>query len=395
MEGFNLSLDNIYNDSEIDELDLFGDDSNENDNNVDDDPTNDDEKNKKDIKDKVTEVDVDELFTNEPESVGNEDSNDGDEVDDNDKDKKTSPKSSTTLQNQNKWQLLSNSLREDLFPDLDESEISKVQSAQDFADLMEAQMQAQFDERQRRIDEALNAEVEVSEIQKYENYIKQLESISDDDINDESERGEALRKALIRDSYLLNNMSPEKASKLVEQSFKANSDIEDAKEALETNIKLAKQQYQGIIDSAKKEKEEQKKQLAKRSENLKKSILEDDKLFKDLEINKNVRQKVYDNLSKPIYKDPETKELLTAVQKYERENPDDFLKYASLFYTLTDGFKNLDTLVKGKVKKELSKGLKDLDDLLSRSSSTSGNLQFLTSEKDDSESIFRNYILDV
>ena len=253
MEGFNLSLDNIYNDSEIDELDLFGDDSNEDNNNVDDDPTNDDEKDKKNIKDKVTEVDVDELFTDEPESVGNEDSNDGDEVDDNDKDKKTSPKSSTTLQNQNKWQLLSNSLREDLFPDLDESEISKVQSAQDFADLMEAQMQAKFDERQRRIDEALNAEVEVSEIQKYENYIKQLESISEDDINDESERGETLRKALIRDSYLLNNMSPEKANKLVEQSFKANSDIEDAKEALETNIKLAKQQYQGIIDSAKRE----------------------------------------------------------------------------------------------------------------------------------------------
>lgn len=395
MEGFNLSLDNIYNDSEIDELDLFGDDSNEDSNNADDDPTNDDEKDKKNIKDKVTEVDVDELFTDEPESVGNEDSNDGDEVDDNDKDKKTSPESSTTLQNQNKWQLLSNSLREDLFPDLDESEISKVQSAQDFADLMEAQMQAKFDERQRRIDEALNAEVEVSEIQKYENYIKQLESISEDDINDESERGETLRKALIRDSYLLNNMSPEKANKLVEQSFKANSDIEDAKEALETNIKLAKQQYQGIIDSAKKEKEEQKKQIAKRAENLKKSILEDDKIFKDLEINKNVRQKIYDNLSKPIYKDPETKELLTAVQKYERENPDDFLKYASLFYTLTDGFKNLDTLVKGKVKKELSKGLKDLDDLLSRSSSTSGNLQFLTSERDDSESVFRNYILDV
>ena len=225
--------------------------------------------------------------------------------------------------------------------------------------------------------------------------MQQLESISEDDILDESERGENLRKALIRDSYLLNNMSPEKANKLVEQSFKANSDIDDAKEALENNVKLAKQQYQNMINEAKKQKEEEKKQLAKRSEDLKKSILEDDKIFKELEINKNVRQKVYDNLSKPIYKDPETKELLTAVQKYERENPDDFLKYASLFYTLTDGFKNLDTLVKGKVKKELSKGLKDLDNLLSNSSSTAGNLEFLTSGKSDEESIFRGYKLDI
>ena len=248
-------------------------------------------------------------------------------------------------------------------------------------------MQAQFDERQRRIDEALNAQVEVTDIQKYENYIQQLESISEDDILDESEKGETLRKALIRDSYLLNNMSLEKANKLVEQSFKANSDID--------NVKLAKQQYQNIVNEAKKQQEEQKKQIAKRAEDLKKSILEDDKIFKELEINKNVRQKVYDNLSRPIYKDPETKELLTAVQKYEKENPDDFLKYTSLFYTLTDGFKNLDTLVKGKVKKELSKGLKDLDNLLSNSSSTAGNLQFLTSGKDDKESIFRGYELDV
>ena len=391
MGDFNLSLDSIYDSSEIESL---FDDTDSNETVEKEDTTN--IKEEKETKDnKVTEVDADSLFDDQPESVGNGDSNEGDKEVDTDANESTSPKSSTTLQNQNKWQLLSNSLREDLFPDLEEDAINKVKSAQDFADLMEAQMQTQFDERQRRIDEALNAQVEVTDIQRYENYIQQLESISEDDILDESEKGENLRKALIRDSYLLNNMSLEKANKLVEQSFKANSDIDDAKEALENNVKLAKQQYQNIVNEAKKQQEEQKKQIAKRAEDLKKSILEDDKIFKELEINKNVRQKVYDNLSRPIYKDPETKELLTAVQKYEKENPDDFLKYTSLFYTLTDGFKNLDTLVKGKVKKELSKGLKDLDNLLSNSSSTAGNLQFLTSGKDDKESIFRGYELDV
>ena len=391
MGDFNLSLDSIYDSSEIESL--FEDtDSNET---VEKEDTTDNKEEKETKDNKVTEVDADSLFDDQPESVGNGDSNEGDKEVDTDANESTSPKSSTTLQNQNKWQLLSNSLREDLFPDLEEEAINKVKSAQDFADLMEAQMQAQFDERQRRIDEALNAQVEVTDIQKYENYIQQLESISEDDILDESEKGETLRKALIRDSYLLNNMSLEKANKLVEQSFKANSDIDHAKEALVNNVKLAKQQYQNMINEAKKQQEEQKKQIAKRAEDLKKSILEDDKIFKELEINKNVRQKVYDNLSKPIYKDPETKELLTAVQKYEKENPDDFLKYTSLFYTLTDGFKNLDTLVKGKVKKELSKGLKDLDNLLSNSSSTTGNLQFLTSGKNDEESIFRGYKLDI
>lgn len=392
MGEFNLSLDGIYDSDEIENL---FDDTDETETvekeNKSTEKTNDENINN----DKVTEIDADNLFDDQSESVGNEDSNEGKKEVNAVANESTSPNSSTTLQNQNKWQLLSNSLREDLFPDLDDESINKVKSAQDFADLMEAQIQTQFDERQRRIDEALNAQVEITDIQKYENYIQQLESISEDDILDESEKGENLRRALIKDNYLLNNMSPEKANKLVEQSFKANNDIEDAKEALENNVKLAKQQYQKIINEAKKEKEEEKKQMAKRAEDLKKSILEDDKIFKELEINKNVRQRIFDNLSKPVYKDPETKELLTAVQKYERENPDDFLKYASLFYTLTDGFKNLDNLVKGKVKKELSKGLKNLDNLLSNSSPTMGNLQFLTSGKNDDESIFRGYKLDV
>lgn len=57
-----------------------------------------------------------------------------------------------------------------------------------------------------------------------------------------------------------------------------------------------------------------------------------------------------------IYKDPETGEYYTAIQKYEKDNRVDFLKYLGLIFTLTDGFKSLDGLVKGKVKKEVRNG---------------------------------------
>ena len=41
-------------------------------------------------------------------------------------------------------------------------EDKEIKNADDFVQLVEEQIQAKFDERQKRIDDALNAEVEIS-----------------------------------------------------------------------------------------------------------------------------------------------------------------------------------------------------------------------------------------
>ena len=129
---------------------------------------------------------------------------------------------------------------------------------------------------------------------------------------------------------------------------------------------------------------------------MKKSILEDNKVFGDLQIDKATRQKVIDNISKPIYKNPETGELLTAIQKYERENRTDFLKNVGILYTLTDGFKNLDSLVKGKVNKEMKKGLRELENTLNNTARTSdGNLNFMSGVGDSESIISKGWKLDI
>jgi hypothetical protein len=112
-------------------------------------------------------------------------------------------------------------------------------------------------------------------------------------------------------------------------------------------------------------------------------------------LDKSTRQRVYDNISKPIYKDPDTGELLTAVQKYERDNSTEFLKNVGLLFTLTDGFKNLDKLVKGKVRKEVKKGLRELESTINSTSRTSdGNLRFTSGVGDDLESSARGWDFD-
>ena len=76
-----------------------------------------------------------------------------------------------------------------------------------------------------------------------------------------------------------------------------------------------------------------------------------------------MRQKVYDNISKPSYKTKDGN-WLTEIQKYQMENQADFLKYVSLFYTMTDGFKDLSPLIKKQVKKERTSSIRELENKL-------------------------------
>ena len=125
--------------------------------------------------------------------------------------------------------------------------------------------------------------------------------------------------------------------------------------------------------------------------------MNDKEVFGDLSVDKFTRQKIYDNLSKPVYKDPETGQYYTAIQKYELEHRTDFLKNLGLIFTLTNGFKSFDNLVKNKVKKEVKKGLRQLEDTLNNTSrSSDGNLRYVSSVNEDPESfIERGWKLDV
>ena len=63
--------------------------------------------------------------------------------------------------------------------------------------------------------------------------------------------------------------------------------------------------------------------------------------------------------------------------KYSKENPSDSEYYFSLFYELTDGFKNVDKLVGQKVKQGTKSALRDLDKRLKNMSLNSdGSVDF-------------------
>ena len=383
MEGLNMS--NILSPDEVDNL--FTDDGGEETQVIPPEKQEEDKDNKTTTE--IPEIDPESLF-DESESVGSE------KVDTKGKES-TSSKETGASPKTNFYSSIASALKEEgILSDLDDETLSKIESPEDFAEAMEAQIKAQLDERQKRVDEALQVGIEPNEVRKYEGTISYLNTITEDAIIDESAEGEKLRKQLIFQDFLNRGFSKERAQRETQKSISSGSDIEDAKEALASNKEYFKQEYDNIIAEAREAEEAEKARLKKEAADLKKAILEDKEVFEGLELDKTTREKVYNSISKPVYRDPETGEYLTAVQKYERDNRPDFLKKLGVLFTLTDGFTNLDKLVKPAAKKQVRKSLRELEHTINTTRrNTDGSLNFISGVSDDLESKVSDYDIDV
>lgn len=385
MEG--LSFDNILGEQEIETLFTDPNDTETQENNtqqeeegIEDSPT--DDKVKK--KEKTTEViNPETLFEDDiPESVGSGKNKEGkkeDTVHDGDQDG-TSP--------DNFYSSIANALAVDgIFPNLDEETVKKAVDAETFSNLIESEINARLDEKQQRISKALESGVEPTDIKKYEDTLTYINSITDAALAEESEKGEQTRSMLIYQDFLNKGMTPEKAKKLTDRAIEAGTDVEDAKEALMSNKEFFTGEYNRLLQEAQQKFEEDKADRAKQAKQLQESMLNDKQLMGDIEISKDIRKKAFDVISKPVYRDPDTGNYLTAMQKYQAENKADFMKYTGLIYTLTNGFKDFDAFVKGKVKKEMKKGLRDLEKTLNNTRRyNDGSLKMVTNQKEDPNS---------
>lgn len=380
MEGLNLN--NILSGDEVDTL--FDKYTESDDNTVEDNQNNEEvveESTEKNDDQDTTEVDIDDIF--QPESVGSEDDIQGGQEDTDSSEKGTSP---------NFYSSIAKALKEEgIFPDLDNDE---VKDADSFKDLIQKTIDDRLDATQKRINEALNVGIPADDVRAYENTLRGLKSVTDEQLEEENEQAENLRKQLIYQDFINRGYSQQRATKEVNKSINAGTDIEDAKDALQSNIEFFQQQYDGKVNEAKTKVEEYRKAEQAEFDKMSKSILEDSKAFGDVTVDKATRKKILDNIAKPIYTDPKTGQQLSAVQKYQMENKTDFIKNVALVYTLTNGFTDFNGLFKGKVKKEVNKGLRELEHKLRGNSSKTfdGNLKLMN---ESPETSFRGWDIDL
>lgn len=371
MEGFELNLDNILDEGAIDLFDSEGTQEQQA-------PEKEQEEQQTD--EQTTEIDPNSLFGEPSESVGSG-LNEGEE------NALSSKGTSTSPDNDFFSSIAEAFMNEGILPNLTEESVKSIKSAEDFRNVIDDYLKSELDEQQKRIKDALDNNVEVSAIKQYENMLGYLNSISENTLRDESTQGEELRKRLIYQDYINRGFSAQRAEKEVNRAISSGTDIDDAIDALNGCKNFYQESYNSIIEKAKQERAQEEDDLKARSNKIKDTITNPkSKVFGELNIDSKTRQQIYDNISKPIYRDPQTGEVFTAIQKYEMENKDDFLIKVGMLYTLTDGFKSLDKLIGKEVKKGVKRGLRDLENKINNTSRDSyGNLKF-TSGVDDKES---------
>ena len=266
-----------------------------------------------------------------------------------------------------------------IFPDFDDDELGSVQSPEDFAELFEKAITSKLDERQRRIDAALGNGVAPDTVKMYEQTLQYLGSINEEVLSAEGQDGEDLRRQLIYNDLINRGYSDEKARKEVDKSFKSGSDVEDAKDALESLNDFYGNGYKKVQEDAKKQAEEFRAAQKKQTEDFKKLVLDDDVKIGDVSLDKTTKQRVFDAVSKPVFKDKDTGKLLTAVQKFQKEQPLEFLKQLGMWYVLTDGGKSMDGFTKEQVRKEKNRAIKELGRKINTSSiGRDGSLRYVS-----------------
>ena len=189
-----LSMDNIFTGDEA--ASLFGDfqeetppakEDEEKDSSTD--KTGEETKDKNKETDTTTEVDPEHLFDEEePESVGSEEKKGKEKKDTSSEETGASPET-------NFYSSIASALKEEgVFPDLDDKEVDAIKGPEDFREIFERQIQAGLEEAHKRVYNALNDGVEPNVVKQYEKTLGFLNSITEEHLNDESEKGIRLRK---------------------------------------------------------------------------------------------------------------------------------------------------------------------------------------------------------
>ena len=330
-----------------------------------------------------TEVNPSSMFggLESPESVG---------ADNNDK-TGGNPGSDSGAASPNFYSSILGALKDDgVLPELTDEEIEgwsndKEFNDQSFKDVIEKVLDSRLDARTKRIQDALDGGADIDQVKQYEGIIATLQSISEEALSEESPQGEDLRRRVIAQDYMNRGFSQDRIQRELKKTFDAGLDVEDAKEALQNNMQFYQSRYQDIIKTGQEARKRFQDDNRRQAEDLKKSIVySQDGIFNDIGIDKKTRQKIYDNITKPVYKD-DSGTWYTELQKYEREHKTDFLKYISMFYVMTDGFKNIDKVVNKQVQKKNKSYIADLEKKLSNTQrNSSGTLKLVGQGDPDS-----------
>ena len=142
------------------------------------------------------------------------------------------------------------------------------------------------------------------------------------------------------------------------------------------------------------EAEAERQRVKKEAAEFRKAVLEKEKIFGDLSVDKSTRQKAYDAMTRIVGKNADG-DPVTAVQKYADENPVEFRSVLGIVWALTDGFKELGNILKQDINKKVRSNLKEVENRINGSTPRGGSPRFIGGEDESSSGSRRGWMLDI
>lgn len=319
-------------------------------------------------------VEAEDLFDDSPESVGE---------DDDDKEGKeagANKKPGSSPRGDNLYSSFAQALKGDgLFQFLDDDTVQGINDADSFREALDNEVNARLDESVRVVKEALEAGVQPNVIAQYERTIQNLNAITDEQLNAETEQGANLRRSILRQDLLIRGYKQDKVDKQVERIMASGTDIDDASDALESVKEYFVQRYNDTVNQAKEAAAEEKKKTKQQAEDFRKAVLEQDKLFDDIPVDKQTRRKAFEAMTR-IVETTEEGEQITAVQKFADENPVQFRTILGIVYAMTDGFSKMGNLFKKSVDKKVNSNLREIERRLNNQAPQGGSFNLVEGE---------------
>jgi hypothetical protein len=257
-------------------------------------------------------------------------------------------------------------MREDGYlQNLTDEDFAGIKDAHSMAEAIKKEVQAQLTEEQRRVAQALAGGVSADEISQYNNAINALNQFTDDQIVADTNEAKNIRLNLIYRDYLNKGISEEQAKQLTLRSAEVGADKEDAKKALASNKAYFQQKYNDLLKQVEDSQKAEADKIEQQSKELKSILLNKEEVFDGFKVDAQTRQKAYDAVTKPVFQTKDGRQL-TAIQKFEYENPVEFRKAIGLYFVLTNEFKGIGNLLNKEVRKQVTSHLSNFEERLNQ-----------------------------
>lgn len=234
-----------------------------------------------------------------------------------------------------------------LLPSLD-LENSKISTIDDLTETLRSEVNNQA--KQYLIEkvgeegyEALEKGISLAEYQNYQNNVNTLDNIDDDVLENDLE----LAKQIIKQDYISQGMTESRVNRILKKSIDLGEDVvlEDAKESLQSLKAIQAMQLEKLAEQRQEQQNQQKLLQEKIDNDLKNSIYNQDEYFENLKVNKDIKDKVYNSITKIVSTNPDTGVAENKLMRSRRENPIEFDKKLYYLYEITDGFTNISKLI--------------------------------------------------